>query len=61
MDKVLLNIAETAEYLNIGKTKTRELFKAYEHSFVVQIGNRHYAHKERLDAWLKTRIGKGEI
>ena len=26
-EKILLNVEETAEYLNLGKTKTRQLMK----------------------------------
>lgn len=54
----LLNVAETAEYLNIGKTKTRELFKLYDKVFVVHIGNRSYAHKGLLDKWLLAQVRK---
>ncbi len=55
-DKALLNVEETAAYLNIGKTKTRELMKANEKIFVVKIGNRSYAHKLLLDKWLLAQI-----
>lgn len=55
-EKVLYNIEETASYLNLGKTKTRELFKKYEHVFVVRIGNRYYAHRGLLDKWLLAQI-----
>ena len=51
-DSALLNIEQTAKYLCIGKTKTRELFKLNETVFVVHIGNRKYAHKKLLDEWL---------
>ena len=43
-EKVLLNVEETAAYLNLGMTKTRELMKENEKIFVVKIGNRNYAH-----------------
>ncbi len=46
--KILLNVEETAAYLNIGKTKTREIMKENEKIFVVRIGNRNYAHKNPL-------------
>lgn len=46
--KILLNVEETAAYLNIGKTKTRELMKENDKIFVVRIGNRNYAHKALL-------------
>ena len=38
-EKILLNVEETANYLNLGKTKTRELMKENEKIFVVKIGN----------------------
>ena len=55
-NKVLLNVAETAAYLNLGKTKTRELMKMYGDVFVIKIGNRSYAHKELLDRWLLAQV-----
>lgn len=57
-EKVLLNVEETAEYLNLGKTKTRQLMKENEKIFVVRIGNRNYAHKMLLDKWLLAQIRK---
>ena len=55
-NKALLNVAETAAYLNLGKTKTRELMKMYGDVCVVKIGNRSYAHKELLDRWLLAQV-----
>ena len=55
-ESVLLNVKETADYLNIGKTKTRELMKNNQSIFVVKIGNRCYAHKELLDKWLLAQV-----
>lgn len=55
-EKVLLNIEDTANYLNLGKTKTRELMKENEKIFVVKIGNRSYAHKLLLDKWLLAQV-----
>ena len=57
-EKILLNVEETAEYLNFGKTKTRQLMKENEKIFVVRIGNRNYAHKMLLDKWLLAQIRK---
>ena len=37
-EKILLTVEETAEYLNLGKTKTRQLMKENEKIFVVRIG-----------------------
>ena len=57
-EKILLNVEETANYLNLGKTKTRELMKENEKIFVVKIGNRNYAHKILLDKWLLAQVRK---
>lgn len=50
-NKRLLNIKETCEYLGIGQTKARELVRGHN-GFGVQIGNRWYADKPKLDKWL---------
>ncbi len=55
-EKVLFNVKETAAYLNVGLTKTRELMKANEAIFVIRFGNRRYAHKLLLDKWLLAQI-----
>ena len=57
-EKILLNVEETAQYLNLGLTKTRELMKENEKVFVIKIGNRRYAHKLLLDRWLVGQIRK---
>lgn len=49
--KALLNIKEVCEYLGIGQTKARELLRGCN-GFGVQIGNRWYANKSKLDAWI---------
>lgn len=50
-EKALLNISELCEYLGIGQTKARELLKSYN-GFGIQIGNRWYANKSKLDEWI---------
>lgn len=50
-DKALLNITELCSYLGIGQTKARELLRGYN-GFGVRIGNRWYANKKKLDAWI---------
>lgn len=55
-EKILLNVEETAAYLNIGKTKVREIMKENQNVFVIKIGNRNYAHKELLDKWLLAQV-----
>lgn len=50
--KALLNINELCEYLGIGKTKARELLRGCN-GFGLQIGNRWYANKTKLDAWIE--------
>lgn len=56
MDKALLNVKEVSEYLGLGETKTRELLRNPKNGFTVRIGNRLYAHKEKLDIWLKNQV-----
>lgn len=48
---VLMDVKETANYLNIGETKTRELLRG-RNGFGIQIGNRWYANKDKLDLWI---------
>ena len=55
-EKALLNVKEMCDYLGIGQTKARELLADPRNKFTVRIGNRLYAHKERLDTWLINRI-----
>ena len=54
-EKALLSVKETASYLGLGLTKTREIMKENEHKWVVTIGRRHYSNKELLDKWLRIR------
>lgn len=54
MEKKLLTLKEVCDYLNIGETKARELIRG-ENGFGVQIGNRWYADKNKLDKWLEKR------
>lgn len=49
--KRLMDVKEVAEYLGIGTTKTRELIRG-RNGFGVQIGNRWYADKKKLDRWI---------
>lgn len=51
VDKALLNIKEFCDYLGIGQTKARELLRG-RNGFGVQIGNRWYANKRKLDEWI---------
>lgn len=52
MEKQLLSIKEVCSYLGIGQTKARELVRG-RYGFGMQIGNRWYANKRKLDAWLE--------
>lgn len=52
MEKLLLNVKETAEYLGIGLTKCRELLRG-NNGFAIHIGNRWYADKDALHEWIK--------
>ena len=50
-EKILLNIKEVCAYLGIGQTKARELVRG-RYGFGLQIGNRWYANKKKLDVWI---------
>lgn len=51
VDKKLLSVSEFCAYLGIGQTKARELLRG-RNGFGVQIGNRWYANKQKLDEWI---------
>lgn len=51
VDKALLSVGELCKYLGIGQTKARELLKG-QNGFGIQIGNRWYANRKKLDEWL---------
>ena len=46
--RILLNVQEVCDYLGIGKKKASELLRG-NNGFGVQIGNRWYANKKKLD------------
>ena len=50
--RALLDVKETAEYLGIGLTKCRELLRGH-YGFGIQIGNRWYSNRKKLDAWIE--------
>lgn len=52
MAKRLLTVKEVCTYLGIGQTKARELLRG-NNGFGVQIGNRWYADKKKLDTWIE--------
>ena len=52
--RILLNINEVCDYLGIGQTKCRELLRGHN-GFGVQIGDRWYANKKKLDRWIDNR------
>ena len=54
-NKKLLTLKEMCKYLGIGETKARELVRGHN-GFAVQIGNRWYADKRRLDQWLESEM-----
>lgn len=49
--KGLLTLKQVQEYLAIGETKARKLVRGHN-GFGVQIGNRWYANKKKLDEWI---------
>lgn len=52
--KKLLDINDICLYLGIGKTKARELVRGHN-GFGVQIGNRWYADRLKLDRWIENK------
>ena len=58
MEKALLNVKESCEYLGIGETKARELLTKEKCPYALRIGNRLYANKAILDKWLASISGK---
>lgn len=52
-NKKLLTLKEVCDYLGIVQTKARELVRGHN-GFGVQIGNRWYADKSKLDRWIDT-------
>lgn len=56
VEKALLDVKSFCKYLGIGETKGRELLTNPENGFTIRIGNRLYAHKGKLDAWLLKQI-----
>lgn len=57
IEKALLNVKEVCDYLGIGQTKARQLLKSPNTPFTIRIGNRLYANKRKLDAWLDRKTG----
>lgn len=52
IEKQLLTINDLCKYLGVGQTKARELVRG-NNGFGLQIGNRWYANRKKLDAWLE--------
>lgn len=52
MEKILMNVSETREYLGLGDTMTRKLMK--EEGFGMRIGGRLYSNKLLLDKWINS-------
>lgn len=50
-DTMLLTLKEVCETLRIGMTSARQLVRG-NNGFGVQIGNRWYANRKKLQAWL---------
>lgn len=53
--KRLLTVKELCSYLGIGQTKARELLRG-NNGFGMQIGNRWYADKKKLDLWIEKTV-----
>lgn len=59
MEKALLSVTETQEYLGLGLTKTRELMR--KEAFSCRIGNRWYSNRLLLEKWLNEQCKKAKI
>ena len=55
-EKKLLTVKDLCTYLSIGETKARELLHDPRNGFTVRIGNRLYAHRDKVDAWLLRNV-----
>lgn len=55
-EKKLLTVKDLCTYLSIGETKARELLHNPDNGFTIRIGNRLYAHRDKVDAWLLRNI-----
>lgn len=55
-ENALLSVKEMCSYLGIGQKNARELLSNPKNNFTICIGNRLYAHKEKLDEWLLNQI-----
>lgn len=53
MEKILMNVSETREYLGLGDTMTRKLMR--EENFGLKIGGRLYSNKILLDKWINKK------
>ena len=47
-EKKLLTVKDLCAYLSIGDTKARELLHNPDNGFTVRIGNRLYAHRDKV-------------
>nr|WP_279230744.1 molybdate-binding protein [Blautia coccoides] len=59
MDNSLLAVRDINHkhiVVGIGDTKARELLRNPYNGFTIRIGNRLYAHKAKLDVWLKNQV-----
>lgn len=57
MEKVLLNVKEFCEYMNVGETTGRYLLTKTNNPYTVRIKGRLYANKVVLDKWLLNHSG----
>lgn len=59
--KKLLTLAEFCTYINVGKTKGREILTKTNNTFAVRIGNRLYANKTKVDEWIDSISGNRKV
>ena len=56
MEKALLDLKETSEYLGLGEYMTRKVMKENLGVFATRIGNRYYSSKLLLDKWIEKQV-----
>lgn len=53
MERILMDVKETCEYLNLCETKVRKIANNPQADFVIRSGSKILFHKELLDQYLK--------
>lgn len=55
MERVLMTVKETSEYLNLGLTSTRQLIRRPNCTFAFRVGSKWLIDKKKLDHWIDSQ------